>query len=41
MEAYLVIGLLACALALFASEKISVDLVTLGLLGLALLRRRR
>ncbi len=33
MEPYLVIGLLACALALFASEKISVDLVTLGLLS--------
>ena len=33
MEPFLVIGLLACALALFASEKVSVDLVTLGLLA--------
>ncbi len=37
MEPYLVIGLLACALALFASEKISVDLVTLGLLSVLVL----
>ncbi len=33
MEPFLVIGLLACALVLFASEKVSVDLVTLGLLA--------
>ncbi|MEN3941422.1 SLC13 family permease [Prosthecobacter sp. SYSU 5D2] len=34
MEPYLVIGLLVGAVILFASEKISVDLVTLGLLSL-------
>lgn len=37
MEPYLVIGLLFCALALFATEKLSVDVVTLGLLSVLVL----
>lgn len=37
MDAYLVIGLLVAAVVLFATEKISVDLVTLGILSLLVL----
>lgn len=37
MDAYLVIGLLIAAVVLFATEKISVDLVTLGILSLLVL----
>jgi len=37
MEPYLVIGLLACALVLFATEKVSVDVVTLSLLSVLVL----